>query len=49
MFGTEPFIFCMLLLALSMLARFPCDDQLDGDEGLDDLIEGNLVDPKHSL
>ena len=31
----------MLLLALSMLARLPCDDQLDGDEGLDDLIEGN--------
>ena len=23
MFGTEPFIFCMLLLALNILARFP--------------------------
>ena len=26
MFGTEPFIFCILLFALNILARFPCDD-----------------------
>lgn len=29
MFGTEPFIFCILLFALNILARFPCDDDDD--------------------
>ena len=36
MFGTEPFIFCILLLALSMLARFPCDDDVDDGDNDDD-------------
>ena len=48
MFGTEPFIFCMLLLALNILARFPWIS-------LSLLLSNrtkpipNLIDPQHSL